>query len=290
MEKQIKIKIITFILGVLYTILILQTTALSKKMCLDIIISADLRPYIETAESVKEELSFKSNLYFLNIEGEDHIKKILERSSCKLILGVGYKASFFISKLKLTGKYKFYTLVLYPFLYNFDEKFVCGIKLDIPPELMLKALQPSKGRVAVIFSDKTLYPYIKNIIQTFKEHNVKFEIIRISSTKALKNLAEKIKKFKYIILIPDPIFSSEEIIKSIITISTLNRKIVIGFNRYFLKRGAPISIIADYKQTGKTTAEMINYYLKTKLCVKKTASYKVIIQENILRMLHVEHK
>jgi hypothetical protein len=153
--EVMKEKAKVFICIVIFIFVTYHPVLAADKRCIDVLVSENLRPYIETVEGLKKSVNMEIHLLFYSVEDRAHLKKFLKVSPCKFVLAIGYSASRFVSGVKLPGKARFFSMVLYPFMDNLESRFECGVKLDIPPELIFKSIASvvKNPKIGLLFSE-----------------------------------------------------------------------------------------------------------------------------------------
>ena len=260
-----------FLIVITITLLVLASPLHGKEHCIQIILSQSLRPYWETAKGIKESLKdFKIKMCLV----ENY-----QSQTCTKV-AVGLKAAQIVKEAKIC------ILLLYPTITKEPSNCKCGIFLEIPGKIYLKTIKkltPWAQSIGIIYSDPSIESYAADIESTLIKNNLKAKKIRISSIKELNKILES--SIDIIIPIPDPIFSTEAVIKTLVRYFTAQRKIVIGYNNYFTEIGAPISIITDYRKTGKKTAELIYLAIESGKCTWEPAVHEIKVNQEILKRL-----
>ena len=277
-----------FILIVCFCFLSIAISIKAEEKCILVVISGKLRPYWLASEGLKEKVKKE-------IKGERLItifaEKYKKNYQCSINVAIGSKAVYI-----LNGKEpKICSLILYPWLLE-NNGCVCGIFLEITPELYIDAIKtyaPWIKNIAIIYSDEKLKGYVDEIKVFSKDKNLNIKELRIASIKELiKRLKEK-SDVEGVILIPDPIFSTEAVIRLVVSFLSSQKKLVVGYNRFFLELGAAISIVTDYKKTGEKLAEIIMHFIRTGNCTWTPAIHRILINEKILKEIarsRYEHK
>jgi len=245
-----------------------------------VLVSGNIKPYIETYEGIKEYFNGEVQLRF----SENEPKDIFIYSPWFVI---GDKAFNFAQKFNKNKK------TVFALVKNPQKKItkknsdLTGYRLNFSPKLIAEKINNlfSNGKnysIGIPYNPKNNYYYVKKII---KKLSANFTIIEIpvSSDKELVASFEEIwNKINLILLIPDDTVINKDNINYIFS-QALSKKIgIIGYNRWFVKRGAVFSYFIDYKELGKDTAKLykkhkngqILYYNKI-----KTIGNKLILEK-----------
>jgi len=264
---------------IISAIIIITTNISAERKCISVFLSANLRPYWEVAYGIRDSLKE----FEVKIIEPEYIND--ETESCPIKVAVGLKALKTVSSFK---GIKVFSLILYPWMFKETENFQCGVYLEIPPDMYIEALKKEASwvrDVAILYSNSTLERYISDIKNKGEEMGLFIRKIKVNSLESLKKKLNNIwMECDALILIPDPIFSTEAVIKMIARSALKHKKVIVGYNRFFLDIGAAISIVTDYKLTGVETAKMVKDAIKGK-CTWKTAVHKIEINKKLLEKI-----
>ena len=221
------------------------------------------------------------------MNGED-TAKLLKSSPCNCSVGVGAFASSLV--VKAFKKRRICSLIIYPFIGNWRSSCDCGVYAEVPPELIISSIVRfiKSPKVLLLYSDQAINPYIERIEKEASE-KAAVVAVRISSIEQLKNKLESLwKDVDVLLFIPDPIFSSEGLIKWLVNQALVHRKLAVGYNRFFLEVGAGIAITIDYEKTGEETASLLRECTGQKKGKWVPAAYDVLFNDKVLKFLGVK--
>lgn len=276
-----KIIFILFILTCLSTPLYAQAT-------IAIVVPAHLRPYLDVVDGFKTQLKQEIDIYFLD-NNQLLIKHKLQSKPWLAVIAIGSQAVSFLNTLQIKAKHYIYSLIVYPESLKTNKKFSCGIYLPLPPDQILSVIQekiPQIKKIVIPFSSSEGKHYVKNIISIGEKKHFKIIPLAFHHKDILSLLNQMWADFDAILFIPDPIFSSETIIKFFIQQAIMHKKAVIGYNRFFLEQGALLCFIVDFKKTGVKTASLLTQILQTGVCVSQPAFFNIHINKQVWKYLY----
>jgi putative ABC transport system substrate-binding protein len=226
-----------------------------------IVSSSDIIPFKTCVEGIKESMSDFS-LKISNIEedlkkGDEVLAEIREKNP-KITIAVGPKAAFVLSQDHDLLP-KIFCMVLNPDKLLAQNGMYPGVSLNIPPEFQLETIMkafPERKRIGVFFNKKSNQSTIDKFYEEAKNLNVvlvRFPILSANDIPAIINSKEF--SIDVLLVIPDSKIESTKIAEYIIE-ESLRRKIpVVGYNSWFVKNGALLSFIIDYREVGIQTGQ-----------------------------------
>jgi ABC-type uncharacterized transport system substrate-binding protein len=255
-----------------------------------IVVPAHLRPYLEVVEGIKKQLNQAIDTYFLDTN-HALIQEKLQAKSWLAVIAIGSQSISFLNPLAIRAKYFIYSLIVYPDTIKTNKNFFCGIYLQPPPTQILSVIQqkaPQIKRIVIPFSSPEGKNYVKNITAIGEKRHFKIIPLEFNHKDILSLLNQMWTDFDAILFIPDPIFSSETIVKFFIQQAMMHKKAVIGYNRFFLEQGALLCFIVDFEKTGAKTASLLTQILQTGLCVSEPAFFNIHINKQVWNYLYGE--
>ena len=281
---------LTVFLLVFFICFLFNSPSIRGEECVSIFLSYKLRPYQDVVKGIKNKFH-AVNVFSVEEVKEDNPYAL---DSCIYKVAVGLKAVRYLSSYKHPEDiYDFFVLVLYPWLFEGElSSFYCGIYLEFDPRECIEAII-SHARwvksVAVVYSDERLIPYIESIKEEASKRGFNPKLVRISTGRDFRLLLKHLKGVDAVVFVPDPIFSTDSVIRAAVTTLVSNGKLVIGYNRYFLEVGAGIAIVTDYTLTGEKLYDLVTSARKGQ-CHSFAAVHKVLVNENVLKKLKKWHE
>ncbi len=252
---------------------------------MDVVLSDRLKPYIEIAQGLKEYL--KGVDVRLVIAGSGETARVLKNSPCGCSVGVGAFASNIVAGS--SKKHKICSLIIYPFIGNWHNSCDCGVYAEVPPGLIIDSVVGliKTPKILVLYSDQAIEPYIERIREE-ADKKAFVAAVRISSIEELKKKLDILwKDIDVLLFVPDPIFSSEGLIRWLVNQALLHRKLAVGYNRFFLQVGAGVAVTIDYEKTGEETAKLLGSCVGQKKGRWIPAVYRVLFNDKVLKFLGV---
>ena len=247
-------------LFLLFIILLSGSPAFGKEE-IAIVLSRAIIQYEAAATGFKQNLS-GFNFHELTLESKsDHthiIKKIQERQPV-LTIAVGPEAALLLSDATISIPRAF-TMILNP------EKLLPtplpfpGVSMNYSPEAVLSLIEkgfPARTKIGVFFSPETNAPLIQQYEAAARSQGlyiVPYPILSSADVRASLTTPEFYPEV--LLFIPDRVVIKEKLITYVIE-ECLFRKIpAVGFNTWFAKNGAIVSLYLDYEEVGAQTAAL----------------------------------
>jgi len=269
-----------------------------RKCRVSVILSNDIRPYIEAMEGISSTLETQNGfdvsvVHLTNFQGKarETLTKQLLTESYDYLVGIGPPATDYIWNVlpDSTAARRFYCMVLNPEAIIPPYRDACGISLTIPmTEQMaaLKSVLPSLSRMGLIFDPRYNESYFFTVQETAAEWGIEVIPLRVSSKKDIPGvLEENWKIVDAIMMIPDRTVISESIIQYIIKDGLLESTAVIGYNHFFYESGAAVSFVFDYGELGRQCAEKIEKAQSDLVCEREPPRYRLWINEAVMERL-----
>lgn len=255
-----------------------------SKFKVTFLLSWNLKPYWNFINGFQEESEFEEEILLL----ENNFWVDNQLKSAKYIIPLGHKAYNKVLSISPSCPI-FVALIVAPEMIKKTDKIDLrgGIYLRLPPDIFLPIIRqklqeffPSLITIGIPFTSYENKYFVKEVSKKAHKWNFKVIPINLKSNKTLKNFWSKI---DVLYLIPDPFLDSEEVIAQIIKKAILQQKIVIGYNKFFLKKGAFLAFIINYKEAGRKCAQILRVCLpKNTFCGWHPAPFKIKINEKLL--------
>jgi putative ABC transport system substrate-binding protein len=265
-----------------------------------VLVSLNIRPYIEAVEGLKERLSEQNAavIEVFNMENytgnaRNILSKSLSDEKFDICIAVGPEAARFIWTGDLAGQVlKIYSMVLNPDkIFDLKEP-VCGISLGIPEKIMMQIFfraLPSLKRIGLIYDPKNNSEFARRAVLEAAVMDLEIIPLEVSLRKEIPAvLKANWGRIDGLWLIPDQTIITESLVRYIIKEAIFNGVAVLGYNRFFYKNGAALCYILDYREIGKQTAQLSLALLTGQDCKKQTPVFKIWYNPRILNALGIE--
>ena len=265
-----------------------------------VLVSLNIRPYIEAVEGLKERLSEQNAavIEVFNMENytgnaRNILSKSLSDEKFDICIAVGPEAARFIWTGDLAGQaLKIYSMVLNPDKIVELTEPVCGISLDIPVKIMMQIFSkvlPSLTRIGLLYDPKNNSEFARRAVLEAAVMDLEIIPLEVSLRKKIPAvLKAHWGTIDGLWLIPDQTIITETLVRHIIKQSISHGKAVFGYNRYFYKSGAALCYILDYREIGKQTAQLSLALLTGQDCKKQTPVFKTWYNPRVLNALGIE--
>lgn len=288
---------IALIAGFMLIAATVQAIAAGDSLKAVILISKDIKPYLEAAEGIQkvfdknkieaEIVSLeKSNVY------EDLSDKII-RKEIAVIIAIGPEALALAETQYANAKIPvIYALTLNPEKIVKNLKSFCGIPFAVPVNLQLQYIAkslPGVKKLGLLYDPAYNDSFFKQASEIADNYNIKLMALNVSSSKEISLiLKENWNKIDGLWLIPDRTIISESVIQYIIKEAVLKKIPVIGYNRFFYESGAAASFVFDYEELGEQTAKLAIESLSKKGCSDAVPIFHVWLNSRVIMKLGIE--
>lgn len=239
-----------------------------------LVLSWDLKPYWEFVEGFQKTDLFQSKVFL--------VSEWLGSEGSKAVVAVGHRALKKVLEKASPSLPIFGALVLHPRLLD-CSRLKGGVYLLLPPEVVWPIL---RERLKPYFSDTFTVgipystPFNKFLAKKARDTGIFWgiKVKPIPLKEGFSQLEKDLQEVDVLYFLPDPFWESEEVILKIIKMALLRGKIVVGYNRFFLKNGALLAFLIDYTATGAKTARLLKDCLDKNFCRWEPAEF--FVEEN----------
>jgi putative tryptophan/tyrosine transport system substrate-binding protein len=224
-----------------------------------IVLSAEIRPYMEAMEGLRSELGGTIAVFSLNTNPE-LVKRQLQEEPHRVVVAVGPEAAELLYKTPVKTANPVVLMVLDP------EKFLgqsslCGVDLRVPFSEQFRILAEKMGkglRVGIPFNPQENQAWIDEArIHAQAQGCTLFPIPVRSREEVAAQLTAAYGSIDVLLFIPDPVVITESLVSHLIKDAMKRGVPSVGFNSFFMRAGAVLSFNLDYKKTGILTAGII---------------------------------
>jgi len=231
-----------------------------------ILVSRNIRPYLEAVEGLKAGLSESADadvkvigIGELSAQDRIDLSQRLSSEPLDLLVGVGPEAGLMVFKeVSDTRATKLYLMVLNPDEVFGSKKEFCGVSLNIPVHIQVKMIQrglPSLRRPGLLYDPKLNSDFFDRAAAAASRSDLRIIPLKISSKKDIPSvLRREWAAVDSLWLIPDRTAISESIVRHVTKEAFLRKVPVIGYNRFFYDTGAAVAFVFDYEELGRECA------------------------------------
>lgn len=263
-----------------------------------ILISIDIKPYIEAAEAISKILDKYAGIeaYLFSIKkgrDRDDLKEKIGKKEIALMIAIGPESLMLAeSNFQETKIPVIYTMVLNPEKNIGNMKSFCGIPFNIPASAQIRQIAralPGLKRIELLYDPVNNESFFKQAFEEAKHYSIELIPLKVSSPKELTSvLKEKRNAADALWMIPDStIIISDSVIQHIIREALSGKIPVIGYNRFFYESGAALSFVFDYEEIGEQTAKLASEVLTQKTCADIAPIFHVWLNSRIMRKLGI---
>ncbi len=245
----------------LFTLLLMigAPASIQAKTRIAVVISESIRPYVEAVEGFIGSVEGEVTEYTLKGPQDTRLPAELLDSEWDLVLAIGPYATRLLDRLPDRVP-KLYAMVLYPERVVPPGMTLSGVSLNIPPDFQITAIKdalPNIQSLGVLYDPEHSAELVEMLDRSAKDHNVLLKPIRVTSNKEIKDsLGLHLPDLDVLLFIPDPTVISESIVTFAIKEALKHGVPAVGYNRFFLRAGALIALIIDYRKIGEQAGEL----------------------------------
>ncbi len=251
-----------------------------------VIVSRDIRPYVEAVEGMSVVLSESASarVQVFSLEkfkgkSRDVLVQNLAGEKFDLFVAVGPEAVRFAAEEAAAVKIPWlYSMVLNPPKVAGRAEAACGVPLDIPTKRQLEMVArglPAVKRLGLLYDPRYNSEFFMKAIADASSFDLKIVPLKVSSKKDIPAvLKQQWENIDALWLIPDQTVISESIVQYIIKDALFKKIPVIGYNRFFYESGAAVAFVFDYEELGRQTGRLAANVLMGKACEKESPVFR----------------
>jgi putative ABC transport system substrate-binding protein len=265
-----------------------------------VLISRDIRPYLEAVEGMSVVLAESANakvhvfpLEKFKEKSRDVLIQSLSGEKFDLVVAVGPEAVRFASEEAVVEKTNWvYSMVLNPPKVSGRTENACGVPLDIPSQRQLEMISQGLAdtkRLGLLYDPRYNSEFFMRAAAEASSLDLKIVPLKVSSKKDIPVvLKQHWGTIDALWLIPDQTVISESIVQYIIKDALFKKIPVIGYNRFFYESGAAVAFVFDYEELGRQTGRLAANMLKGKTCEKETPVFHVWLNLRVIDKLGID--
>lgn len=264
-----------------------------------IILSRKIRPYLEALDGVRAFFSKKEAITLRTVflpdysekEGQQLISGLLSAGH-DLVLTIGPEAARYISGSAVDHSR---LPVLYSMILN-PRKIVgreaCHLALNIPVSVQLSHIKrylPEAVKIGLIYDPALNRDFYGRARRAAADTGLTIVDLKVRERKDITGVINEYwPKIDALWFIPDRTVISPSIVRYIIKEALVHHKPVIGYNRFFVRSGAVMSFVFDYRQIGRQSALLAEGILAGRKCRSRPPVFEVRINEKVAERLELE--
>lgn len=264
-----------------------------------ILVSRDIRPYIEAVEGMSDHLSENAgakvqvfSLEKFKGKARDALMQDLASERFALVVTVGPEAAGAVLDNPLPGKTAWlYSMVLTPPAISGQPGNVCGIPLDIPPKKQIEVIRQGLNavkRIGLLYDPRYNSEFFIKAAAEASSLDLRIVPLRVSSKKEIPAvLKQNWENIDALWLIPDQTVISESIVQYIIKEAVFKRIPAIGYNRFFYESGAALAFVFDYEELGRQTGRLAAETLRGKFCERESPVFHAWLNIRVIEKLGI---
>ncbi len=252
-----------------------------------VLVSQEIRPYIEAVEGISEVLSESANVKIevfslekIKGKSRDILMESLAKEKFALFIAIGPEAVRLASEEAARGETAWlYSMVLNPPRASEKAETACGVPLEIPAKKQIEMIAlglPAVKRPGLLYDPRYNADFFRKAATEAASLNLKILPLEVSSKKDIPAvLKQHWGNIDALWLIPDQTVISESIVQYIVKEALFRKTPVIGYNRFFYESGAALAFVFDYQELGRQTGRLAANVLIGKACEKEIPVFRV---------------
>ncbi|MEN3044713.1 MAG: ABC transporter substrate binding protein [Candidatus Hydrothermales bacterium] len=239
-----------------------------------------IRGFIENYEGVYEVYDSK--------ESKEEFLKAINKKDYEIIALVGEKSLKTALDLDIDKPIIFF-MVYNPKIIIKDKENIKGVSLNISYDVQFQKIKEifHDKKIGIFYSEDKV---VEGVEEAASKHGISIKLIKVQKKEKIIDVLIELKRETQIILVPpDPILSSPEIMSMIVSFGIENKICLFVPSDKLVKAGAAFGLVPDYYENGKIAANLV----KDILAGKKTKSFyempnaKLYINSNTLKELKI---
>jgi putative ABC transport system substrate-binding protein len=257
-----------------------------------ILISQEIRPFIQMVEGLEAHLTLPACRIFLDEKetpySQDPRFEVLEPDRFAAIVAVGPRALSFLIERKWSPPI-LYGMVLNPDRFAVEGEPLCGVSLNLDPLnqfYLIHATFPEVKRVGVLYDPANNQEWFDSARASAESSQISLIPLVVSDRSDLTSvLRDRRMDVDALLFIPDSTVISRAIIQHLIKEAVLLGIPAVGYNRFFNESGAALSFIVNYRNVGERVAALVKAVTKGEPCKSSGPSFKAVLHRGVVRTI-----
>ncbi|MEA2059172.1 MAG: ABC transporter substrate binding protein [Thermodesulfobacteriota bacterium] len=282
--------------GLLLTGLLLCTgNALALEEPVAVVISKEIRPFLEMVQGFEQALDMpvvrifldKDNNLFshdLNYKGQS-----LDKYAC--VVAVGPEALSCLAARPCTTTI-LYAMVLNPRKIVPQKESICGVSLNLFSGEAVTGISkvfPEVKKIGVFFNPDNNLVWFNTAMVLGKFSGIDIVPLHVRTYSDISSFFKKKSiDVDALLFIPDKTVSSPVLIKYVIKQAVAQKIPVIGYNRFFHKSGAALSFVLDYQGIGRQAAENVKAVMNNQKCRFTRPAHGMVLNKKVVDLLGIK--
>jgi putative tryptophan/tyrosine transport system substrate-binding protein len=260
-----------------------------------ILISKEIRPYMQVVESFEKNMALPVCRAFLDSDGQ--IKSLdfpvarLGSTDRDFFVAVGPDALAYLAAEPRPYPV-FHALVLEPDRITSGSDPFCGVTFNLFTADRIrrfKQILPGLTRLAVMYNPDSNRIIADVLAQFSNVEGVRAVPVAVTSQTGISRALETVvKQADAVYFIPDRTVISAAIVKHIIEYGLARGIPSIGYNRFFHESGSILSLEVDYDAVGRQVADMVSGFQEQGECLSRDPEAEILYNEKVAKHLKME--
>ncbi len=253
----------------------------------DVVVSSEIRPYIEALNGLRDLLKRPMRVFYLK-ENHRLIARQLNEDPTAPVVLIGPGAARFVEEGEVDPRRSVVLMVLDP-PPRVKGVELCGIDLRIPIETQLSAMARRLGRgsrIGVLYDRNENQALIARSQEVAREIGLTILPLPVTSREEVRErLQSALGDLDGLWFVPDSTVISEAVVGWLIKEALLHGVAPVGYNHFFMEKGAVMSFTVDYAGVGRQGAMAVERLMKGQGCGMSPPPFRVEWNEKAWRLV-----
>jgi len=252
-----------------------------------VVVSSEIRPYIMALNGLRERLDSPFGLYYL----KDNHKLVIHRlrnDDRDAVVYIGPEAARLLKDGGIASGVNIVLMVLEPDKLLGDPH-LCGVDLRVPLEVQFDRMVKRFGKgvkVGVLYDPGENGELVKSAETEAVMAGLELRPLPVASRKEVGRVLEmNLSRIDILWFIPDSTVISEAVVGYLIKTALLQGVASVGYNHFFMERGAVMSFTVDYEEVGRYGAAMVRQAVRGDGCSLVPPPFRVEWNEKAWRIV-----
>jgi putative ABC transport system substrate-binding protein len=279
---------------VFYCVFATAEPAEEKPSLIGVLISQEIRPFVQMVEGLEENLDIPVCRIFLDKNNgpysPDPCFKRLDPENFPVLVAVGPRALSYLTARNWPSPVA-YGMVLNPDRFVGNRDTYCGVSLNFnlwEQVYTITKTFPDVRKLGVLFDPANNQKWFNSARSLMVLKGIMLVPLSVSErSEILKIVKAAGPRVDAILFIPDKTVISRTIIQHVIKEAIKIGIPTVGYNRFFHESGAALSFLIDYRWVGEQVAGQVSALIEGQPCSSFGPRNQAMLNRNVVRTLGV---
>ncbi len=242
-----------------------------------VVVSSEIRPYIMALNGLRDGLDVPLEVLYLKGNYRLVAHK-LASGGARVVVCIGPEAARLVRDRIVPPSRAVLLMILEP-ASLLDMSGLCGIDLRVPPPVQFSEMARRFGegaRIGVLFSPAENGRFIEGAASLASNEGLVLVPMPVRSRSEVRRVFEaRLPSLDVLWFIPDSTVISEAVVSYLVKTALIHGVASVGYNHFFMERGAVMSFTVDYEAVGQRGADLVRSLLSGGGCPLGPPPYRV---------------